>query len=175
MHYIFLICISLILVSSCSSGNSVSELEQIEKAKDVQIEDNAKIANTAPQSVLGGVLENPNVYLNKTLALKGMIDAVEFRKVGRHTHVVNFKLIPEERIDEWAQIRYDAEKYTFINVYFKMYSTTSFGSMGSWAPWGPLVAFNIFVCLFTMLFIYLIGYLFIYMFLEKYICIYRLY
>jgi hypothetical protein len=80
----------------------------------VKIEDKVELAEKADKSVLGSVLENPNVYLNKTLSLNGVLDAVEFKKLGKHTHLVSFKFIPEERIDEWAQIRYDAEKYTFI-------------------------------------------------------------
>ncbi|EDM25007.1 hypothetical protein LNTAR_03729 [Lentisphaera araneosa HTCC2155] len=107
------ILLSLILFS-CASNNEPSELEEIEKADDVKIEEKAELAEKAEKSVLGSVLENPDVYLNQTLSLKGMLDAVEFKKLGKHSHLVSFKFIPEERIDEWAQIRYDAEKYTFI-------------------------------------------------------------
>ncbi|MDD7984127.1 hypothetical protein PQO01_04065 [Lentisphaera marina] len=97
----------LSLLFSCTSVD-----EEGDEA--VKIEEKVELAEKADKSVLGSVLENPNVYLNKTLSLKGMLDAVEFKKLGKHTHLVSFKFIPEERIDEWAQIRYDAEKYTFI-------------------------------------------------------------
>ncbi|WDE96106.1 hypothetical protein PQO03_10310 [Lentisphaera profundi] len=103
----YLIFICLAYLCSCASKDEGS-------SEVVKIEDKVKMAEKADKSVLGSVLENPDIYLNKTLSLKGMLDAVEFKKIGKHIHLVNFKFIPEERIDEWAQIRYDAEKYTFI-------------------------------------------------------------